>query len=66
MAARWGAGETMLTACNMDFFATNTLDEVKYNDLTLKCFIFGIMRVFLLYVNVSCAGNHALEKVTRG
>ncbi|XP_014009808.2 peroxisome proliferator-activated receptor gamma coactivator-related protein 1 [Salmo salar] len=27
MAARWGAGETMLTACNMDFFATNTLDE---------------------------------------
>ncbi|XP_055757804.1 peroxisome proliferator-activated receptor gamma coactivator-related protein 1-like [Salvelinus fontinalis] len=27
MAARWGAGEAMLTACNMDFFSTNTLDE---------------------------------------
>ncbi|XP_020336993.1 peroxisome proliferator-activated receptor gamma coactivator-related protein 1 isoform X1 [Oncorhynchus kisutch] len=27
MAARWGAGEATLTACNMDFFSTNTLDE---------------------------------------
>lgn len=62
MAARWGAGEAMLTACNMDFFSTNTLDEVKYNDLTLMCFLFGITRVFLLYVNVSCAGNNALGK----
>uniref|UniRef100_A0A4W5NVQ1 PPARG related coactivator 1 n=1 Tax=Hucho hucho TaxID=62062 RepID=A0A4W5NVQ1_9TELE len=27
MAARWAAGEAMLTACNMDFFSTNPLDE---------------------------------------
>uniref|UniRef100_UPI003AACEBF1 uncharacterized protein pprc1 isoform X1 n=1 Tax=Centroberyx gerrardi TaxID=166262 RepID=UPI003AACEBF1 len=27
MAARWGAGEEILTACNMDFFCTDTLDE---------------------------------------
>ncbi|KAK6293384.1 hypothetical protein J4Q44_G00357100 [Coregonus suidteri] len=27
MAARWGAGEELLTACNMEFFSTNTLDE---------------------------------------
>ncbi|XP_029926138.1 peroxisome proliferator-activated receptor gamma coactivator-related protein 1 [Myripristis murdjan] len=27
MAARWGAGEEILTACNMDFFSTDTLDE---------------------------------------
>lgn len=30
MAARWGAGEETLTACNMDFFPMDTLDEV-YN-----------------------------------
>ncbi|KAK6328918.1 hypothetical protein J4Q44_G00008960 [Coregonus suidteri] len=28
MAARWGAGEEILAACNMEFFSTNTLDEV--------------------------------------
>ncbi|XP_039994416.1 peroxisome proliferator-activated receptor gamma coactivator-related protein 1 [Xiphias gladius] len=27
MAARWGAGEETLTACNMDFFPMDTLDE---------------------------------------
>ncbi|KAJ3610957.1 hypothetical protein NHX12_023047 [Muraenolepis orangiensis] len=27
MAARWGAGEDILTACNLDFFATNGLHE---------------------------------------
>ncbi|XP_056147817.1 peroxisome proliferator-activated receptor gamma coactivator-related protein 1 isoform X2 [Lampris incognitus] len=27
MASRWGVGEEILTACNMDFFATDTLDE---------------------------------------
>ncbi|CAN9499830.1 unnamed protein product [Ophioblennius macclurei] len=27
MAARWGAGEETLTACNMDFFHMDTLDE---------------------------------------
>ncbi|XP_054456821.1 peroxisome proliferator-activated receptor gamma coactivator-related protein 1 [Anoplopoma fimbria] len=27
MAARWGAGEETLTACNMDFFSMDTLDE---------------------------------------
>ncbi|XP_008280619.1 peroxisome proliferator-activated receptor gamma coactivator-related protein 1 [Stegastes partitus] len=27
MAARWGAGEEILTACNMEFFAMDTLDE---------------------------------------
>ncbi|XP_042358166.1 peroxisome proliferator-activated receptor gamma coactivator-related protein 1 [Plectropomus leopardus] len=27
MAARWGAGEDTLTACNMDFFPIDTLDE---------------------------------------
>ncbi|KAK0135618.1 Peroxisome proliferator-activated receptor gamma coactivator-related protein 1 [Merluccius polli] len=29
MAARWGAGEEILTACNLDLFATDTLNEVK-------------------------------------
>lgn len=29
MAARWGAGEETLTACNMDFFPMDTLDEVR-------------------------------------
>ncbi|XP_055776071.1 peroxisome proliferator-activated receptor gamma coactivator-related protein 1 [Salvelinus fontinalis] len=28
MAARWGAGDEILAACNMEFFSTNTLDEV--------------------------------------
>ncbi|KAM3862955.1 peroxisome proliferator-activated receptor gamma coactivator-related protein 1 [Diretmus argenteus] len=27
MAARWGAGEDILTACNIDLFAPDTLDE---------------------------------------
>ncbi|KAM9847607.1 peroxisome proliferator-activated receptor gamma coactivator-related protein 1 [Aulostomus maculatus] len=27
MAARWGAGEETLTACNMEYFPLNTLDE---------------------------------------
>ncbi|KAL0964206.1 hypothetical protein UPYG_G00320730 [Umbra pygmaea] len=27
MAARWGAGEETLSACNMDFFSTNVLGE---------------------------------------
>ncbi|KAM9804395.1 uncharacterized protein pprc1 [Neosynchiropus ocellatus] len=27
MATRWGAGEETLTACNMDFFPLNTLDD---------------------------------------
>ncbi|CAL8359072.1 unnamed protein product [Boreogadus saida] len=27
MAARWGAGEELLTACNLDYFATDTLHE---------------------------------------
>ncbi|XP_062319120.1 peroxisome proliferator-activated receptor gamma coactivator-related protein 1 isoform X1 [Osmerus eperlanus] len=27
MAARWGAGEEIISACNMEFFSTNTLDE---------------------------------------
>ncbi|XP_034537885.1 peroxisome proliferator-activated receptor gamma coactivator-related protein 1 [Notolabrus celidotus] len=27
MAARWGAGEETLTACNMDFFTMDSLDE---------------------------------------
>ncbi|KAG7236375.1 hypothetical protein INR49_001072 [Caranx melampygus] len=29
MAARWGAGEETLTACNMEFFPMDTLDETK-------------------------------------
>lgn len=29
MAARWRVGEETLTACNMDFFAMDTLDEVN-------------------------------------
>ncbi|KAM6956535.1 uncharacterized protein pprc1 [Aplochiton taeniatus] len=28
MAARWGAGEDILTVSNMDYFSTNTLDEM--------------------------------------
>ncbi|CAL8283989.1 unnamed protein product [Arctogadus glacialis] len=27
MAARWGAGEELLTACNLDYFATDTLHQ---------------------------------------
>ena len=34
MAARWGAGEEILTACNLDYFATDTLNEVNGNYLT--------------------------------
>ncbi|XP_069574048.1 peroxisome proliferator-activated receptor gamma coactivator-related protein 1 [Brachyistius frenatus] len=29
MAARWGAGEDTLTACNMEFFRMDTLDETS-------------------------------------
>ena len=36
MAARWGAGEEILSACNMEFFSTNTLDEVKYTYLNSR------------------------------
>lgn len=29
MAARWAAGEEILTACNMDLFHVDSLDEVR-------------------------------------
>ncbi|CAL8256533.1 unnamed protein product [Lota lota] len=40
MAARWGAGEEILTACNLDYFATDTLNETVDLDTgeTLEAF----------------------------
>lgn len=29
MAARWGTGEDMLTACKLEYFSPTTLDEVR-------------------------------------
>uniref|UniRef100_A0A3Q0T526 PPARG related coactivator 1 n=1 Tax=Amphilophus citrinellus TaxID=61819 RepID=A0A3Q0T526_AMPCI len=37
MAARWGAGEQTLTACNMEFFPLDTLDEGETLEALQSC-----------------------------
>ena len=49
MAARWGAGDEILAACNMEFFSTNTLDEVKYSDTV----VYLVSSVYLCCMGMS-------------
>lgn len=44
MAARWGASENTLNACNMDFSQLDTVDAVKY----MCCYIVRLMPSLLL------------------
>lgn len=50
MAARWGAGEDSLTACNMDFLHLDTLDGVKYMCYYTVRLILSLLLVFLVFV----------------
>lgn len=50
MAARWGAGEDTLNACNMDFLQLDTLDAVKYMCCYIARLILSLLLVFLVFM----------------
>lgn len=50
MAARWGAGEDTLTACNMDFHQLDTLDGVMYMCHYIVRLVLSLLLVFLVFV----------------
>lgn len=39
MAARWGTGEEMLTACKLEYFSPTFLDEVRLFILFASCLL---------------------------
>lgn len=50
MAARWGAAEDTLTACNMDLFQLDKLDGVKYDCCYIIRLVFSLLPVFRVLV----------------
>lgn len=48
MAARWGASEDTLNACNMDFSQLDTADAVKYMCYYIVRLILSLLLVSLV------------------